>query len=178
MSLNLVEAIRNRRSIRSFTNKQVMKRTIDKLINCANWAPSAGNRQAREFVVIRDNNTKKKLCKAALDQKFIEDAPVVIVVCANQERSALRYGERGRFLYCILEAAAAVQNLLLAAHSFGLGACWIGAFNDSKVKNVLKLPKYLKPIAIIPLGYSIEKPQPPTRLSENIIVHYEIYVAR
>ncbi len=176
--MNLVEAIRDRRSVRSFTNKQVLESTIDKLIKCANWAPSAGNRQAREFVVIRDRNTKEKLCKAALDQKFIEEAPVVIVICANEERSALRYGERGRFLYCILDAAAAVQNLLLAAHSFGLGACWIGAFSDLKVKDILNLPEYLRPIAIIPLGYSVEKPQPPTRLSKNIMVHYEMYVAR
>ena len=173
--MDLIEAIRDRRSIRSFTNKPVLDNTINELINLAQWAPSAGNRQAREFIIIRDNKTKDKLRSAALDQDFIKEAPVVIIVCANEERSELRYGERGRTLYCILDAAAAVQNLLLAVHSFGLGARWIGAFSDLKVKAILNLPRYLRPISIIPIGYSFEKPQAPIRLSHNIVVHHELY---
>lgn len=173
--MDLIEAIRDRRSIRSFTDKPVLDNTINELINLAQWAPSAGNRQARDFIIIRDNKTKEKLCSAALDQEFIKEAPVVIIVCANEERSALRYGERGHTLYCILDAAAAVQNLLLAVHSLGLGACWISAFSDLKVKAILNLPRFLRPIAIIPIGYSFEKPQAPTRLSHNIIVHHELY---
>jgi nitroreductase len=173
--MDVFEAIRDRRSIRSFTNKPVQDNTINELINLAQWAPSAGNRQARDFIIIRDDKTKEKLCIVALDQEFIEEAPVVIVVCANEERSSLRYGERGRTLYCILDAAAAVQNLLLAAHSLGLGACWIGAFSDSKVRAILNLPRHMRPIAIIPIGYSFEKLHPPTRLSHNIVVHHELY---
>jgi len=173
--MDLIDAIRDRRSIRSFTNKPVLDNTINELIILAHWAPSAGNKQARDFIIIRDNKTKAKLCSAALDQEFIKEAPVVIVVCANEERSALRYGERGRTLYCILDAAAAVQNLLLAVYSFGLGACWISAFNDLEVKVILNLPRYLRPIAIIPIGYSFEKPHAPTRLSHNIVVHNELY---
>jgi len=176
--MDLFEAIRDRRSIRSFTNKQVQDNTLNKIIELAQLAPSAGNRQARDFIIIRNNKTKEKLCTAALDQEFIEEAPVIIVVCANEERSALRYGTRGSALYCILDAAAAVQNLLLVVHSLGLGACWIGAFSEPKVRDVLNLPDYMRPIAIIPFGYSIEKPQPPPRLSRNLAVYHEIYVTR
>jgi len=173
--MDVFETIRDRRSIRSFTDKHVQDNTVNELINLAQWAPSAGNKQARDFIIIRDDKPKKKLSLAALDQEFIEEAPVVVVVCANEERSSLRYGERGRTLYCILDAAAAVQNLLLAVHSLGLGGCWIGAFSDSEVKAVLNLPRFLRPIAIIPIGYSFEKPQTPTRFSHNIVVHHELY---
>jgi nitroreductase len=103
------------------------------------------------------------------------EAPINLVVCANQERSARRYGDRGRTLYSVLDAAAAVENILLAAHSLGLGACWVGAFDAEKVSLALKLPKALRPVAIIPVGYPAEYPIPTPRMGLEEFVHIDFY---
>lgn len=100
-----------------------------------------------------------------------------IAVCANEKRSAEVYGSRGKNLYCILDAAAAVQNILLAVHALGLGACWVGAYSDEEVAQALDLPKYVKPIAIIPIGYPAEKPSPPRRIPLESLTFREHYRA-
>jgi nitroreductase len=100
---------------------------------------------------------------------------VDIVVCANQNTSSRGYGIRGRELYSLCDSSAATQNLLLAIHALGLGACWIGAFHDAEVFKVLNLPPGIKPIAIVPIGYPQEKPSFPTRLPLEKVVHSERY---
>lgn len=174
----MFEAIRKRRSIRAFEPKPVPEKFVEDILEAACWAPSAGNRQARDFIVVKDKEAKRRLSQAALDQEFIEEAPLDIVVCANGDRSAARYGERGRQLYSILDAAAAVQNLLLAVHALGLGACWVGAFRDDWVSEILNLPPWLRPIAIISLGYPAEKPTPTPRLPLEHLVHNERFKNR
>ncbi len=109
--MDLFEAIKSRRSVRSFTREDVSEETVEKLIDAARWAPSAGNLQPWEFIVVRKPEIKRKLSIAALDQTFIEEAPVVIVVCANQLRSGRGYGARGVNLYCLQDTAAATQNM-------------------------------------------------------------------
>jgi nitroreductase len=99
--MELSEAIKGRRSIRAFKKQNVPEEIVEKLINAASWAPSAGNIQPWEFVIVRKPAVKKKLAQAALNQTFIEEAPVVIVVCADEKRSAMGYGVRGKTLYCI-----------------------------------------------------------------------------
>ena len=106
---------------------------------------------------------------------WIADAPVVIVVCANEPRSARYYGERGRRLYCIQDTAAATQNMLLAAHALGYGTCWVGAFLENEVKKVLEIPDHVRPVAIIPIGVPGEKPSPRPRIPLDEVVHYEKY---
>ncbi|MDQ1279688.1 MAG: hypothetical protein QG670_950 [Thermoproteota archaeon] len=176
--MDVFEAIKDRRSIRHFKPNPITDEQIEKILEAAIWAPSAGNLQARDYIVIKDHDTKKKLCESALNQHFIQEASINIVVCANEERSAWKYSGRGRELYCILDAAAAVQNILLAAHSLGLGACWIGAFNDGAVSKILNLPRGLKPIAIIPIGYPEQKPNPPPRFSLKDVSHINRYEAK
>ncbi|MFQ5711146.1 MAG: nitroreductase family protein [Candidatus Geothermarchaeales archaeon] len=176
--MDVFEAIRERRSIRSFKPDTIPDETLNKILEAAQWAPSAGNCQARDFIVVKDPEVKRRLCRAALDQWFIEEAPVDIVVCANEDRSASRYGNRGRRLYCLLDAAAAVQNLLLAAHALGLGACWIGAYHDEMVSETLNLPDFMIPIAIIPIGYPAEEPWAPSRISLERLVHKDRYEAK
>ena len=100
----------------------------------------SGERSALEFVIVRNSETKKALAEAALGQSFVEEAPVVIVVCANEDSSSGRYGARGKALYCIQDTSAAVQNIHLAARSFGLGACWVGAFEEDRARRVLRIP--------------------------------------
>jgi len=175
--MDVFEAIKGRRSIRAYKPNPIPDELLSKILEAAQWAPSAGNRQARDFIIVRDPEVKRGLCKAALEQCFIEEAPVDIVVCANEERSASRYGERGRWLYCLLDAAASVQNILLAAHALGLGACWIGAFHDQEVAKTLGLPGWLRPIAIIPIGYPAERPWPTSRMPPESLVHRDRYKA-
>jgi len=157
--LDLFEAIKTRRSIRAFTREEISDREIEKILDAARWAPSAGNIQPWIFVVVKDPGTKRRLSEAALSQFFIEEAPVVIVVCADQERSRRGYGSRGANLYCIQDTAAATQNILLAAHALGLGACWVGAFNEEEVRLILKIPRGIRPVAIVPIGHPAEKPR-------------------
>jgi nitroreductase len=150
--VEVFEAIKSRRSIRAFSEEGVTSDQIEKILDAGRSAPSAGNLQARDFFVISDEQTKNELARAALDQKFIAQAPVVIVVCSNLECIG-PYGQRGIELYCLQDAAASVQNMLLIIHSLGLASCWIGAFNEDEASQVLKLPGHLRPVAILPVGY-------------------------
>lgn len=172
--MECIEAIKGRRSIRKFKDRAVGKEIIDELLNAAQMAPSAGNLQARDFIVISNMITKQKLTKAALGQSFIEQAPVVIVVIADTVRSSRIYKSRGE-LYAIQDAAAGIENMLLAAHSMGLGACWVGAFNEDEVARILGIPNKTLPVAIIPLGYPDERPSAPARIAMDRLVHREMW---
>jgi len=173
--LDVFEAIVMRSSTRSFKNVDVKDEDVKKLIDAARHAPSAGNIQPWEFVVVRDREVKRDLAAAALDQSFIEEAPIVIVVCADQRRSSRGYGNRGATLYCIQDTAAATQNMLLAAYALGLGACWVGAFHEEEVKSVLRIPDGIRPVAIVPVGYPAEKPEPRYKRPLQEIIHHESF---
>jgi len=171
----LLEIIKGRRSVRRFTREKVPKEHVFLLIEAARWAPSAGNLQPWEFIIVTDDNIKYKLMEAALHQEYIYEAPVVIVAAANIPRTSNYYGKRGEELYVIQDVAAAIQNILLMAHALGLGAVWIGAFYEDRVKEILRLPEYVRPLAIIPVGWPAERPYSPPRRSVDEIVHWETY---
>ncbi len=173
--MDVFEAIKNRRSIRAFERKAVPEEQVKRLIDAARHAPSAGNIQPWEFVIVRDQRIKQQLSVAALNQTFIEEAAAVIVVCANEARSDQGYGSRGVNLYCIQDTAAATENMLLAACAMGLGTCWIGAFREKMVRQALNTPTHVRPVAIIPLGYSSEKPTPRRIRPIEEIVHRETF---
>lgn len=168
--MELKEAIKKRRSIRKFADKTVGRDTVKNLLFLANLAPSAGNLQAREFIVIDDEEKKKALAKASYNQHFIAEAPIVIVFCANEKRIS-PYGRRGK-MYCIQDASAAVQNFLLAAVDAGLATCWVGAFDEDDVREILCLPHYIKPVAIVPLGHAAETPFQKELRSLEEMIHY------
>ena len=168
--MNVKEAIMHRQSVRSFSEKTVPEDIIYDIILHAHRAPSAGNLQAREFIIVDDEDIKRKLCKAALDQEFLIEAPVDIVVCANLSRIK-SYGKRGRELYCIQDSAAAVDHMLLLAVEHGLATCWVGAFNEAEVATILNLPHHIRPVAIIPLGYPQNVPQPTSRIDLKKLIH-------
>jgi len=171
--VELREAVEKRRSIRAFKKKEVEEEKLEYILTCANLAPSAGNLQARDFVVVKSKEMRKKVAQAALSQEFVEEAPVVIVMCANINRSAEKYGWRGAKLYCIVDAALAAQNLMLACVDAGLGSCYVGAFDDDEIRKILNLPEHVIPVGIIPLGYPDEEPHPAPRLPLKKIAHYE-----
>ncbi len=173
--MELKECLRliyERVSIRKYKSDPVPDELILELLKAGNAAPSAGNLQARDFVVVKNPETKKKIAKAALEQMFIASAPVVIVVCANYPRSMRIYGERGK-LYAEQDATAAVENILLAAHALGLGAVWVGAFYENAVSKILDLPEFVRPIAIIPVGWPDEKPAKRSRYPVEELTHWE-----
>jgi len=161
-----------RRSIRKFLSEEIPEEHLLQMLEAANYAPSAGNLQAREFVVVKDPKRRKEIADIAYGQEFIAEAPVVVVVCANYGISMSRYGKRGE-LYALQDADAATENLLLAAHALGYGAVWIGAFDENKLSGLLELPPYVRPIAVVPIGKPAERPKFPGR--EEIIkkIHLE-----
>lgn len=158
--MNFEDVIFGRRSVRKYESEQVPRLTVARLIEAAEAAPSAGNLRARKYVVVTGQEMKRALALAAFSQEQVESASVVIVVCADVDRSSTRYGDRGS-LYAIQDASAATMCLLLATHASGLGACWVGAFDDALVREALGLEERVLPVAIVSLGWPSEKPSAP-----------------
>ena len=171
--MDTFEAIYGRRSIRAFVNREVTQTQLMKILDAGRQAPSAGNLQPWELVVVRDSERKMALAEAAFGQYFIAEAPVVVVICAHPARSARRYGRRGIDLYCLQDTAAFIQNMLLASCAIGLGSCWVGAFYEAKAAEAIEAPNDVRPVAIIPIGYPAESPSAPPRRSLEDIVHEE-----
>lgn len=170
--MDVVECIEGRTSIRVFKPDPVDDALIEEALRLANLAPSAGNLQARDFIIVKDSQTKKALMQAAYGQEFVRTAPAVVVVCANIERIQ-HYGDRGRTLYCLQDAAAAIENLVLFFHSKGIGTVWVGAFDEARARDALSLPDKVRPVAIVPIGYPAEKGIRRKRLPQSDIVHRE-----
>lgn len=159
------EVMAKRRSVRHFNAKlDVSSQDIDALLEAAVAAPSAGNIQPWRFVVVRSLDARERLANA-LQQRWATAAPAVIVVCVDPRPSAARYGDRGEYLYCLQDTAAATQNILLTAVDRGLAACWIGAFSEDAVRDAIGLQRPVTPVAIIPVGYSAESAGRPSRRS-------------
>ncbi|MEM2273432.1 MAG: nitroreductase family protein [Candidatus Bathyarchaeia archaeon] len=183
--------IKGRRSIRSFSSKSAPQDLILKLIDAARWAPSAHNAQPWRFIIIADPEVKRRLAEAMASdwlrdleknhvppedsRKLVEgsikrfsEAPVLIVAAITM-REMHKYPDRRRqrfeHLMATQSLAAAIQNILLAAHAEGLGACWFCAplFCQETVRKILKMPRDIEPQALITVGYPAESPEPPPR---------------
>jgi len=165
--------IKERRSVRRFKNEPIPKETLVKILEAARVAPSAGNVQPWKFMVVRNSNTQQKLADAALGQRWMVTAPVVIVVCAELPRAASAYGQRGVELYALQDTAAAIENMLICAVEEKLAGCWVGAFDEEKVASTLGLNKEKsRPVALVPLGYPNEKPSTPPKRPLDEIISY------
>jgi len=171
--MQIEECILGRRSIRSFRPGRVPDELILTGLQLASAAPSAGNTQEREYIVVRDRAQKERLMKAALGQRAILESDVTVAFCGDLDRISSRYGKRGREFYLLQDVAAAVQNFLLYIHSQGLGAVWIGAFNDSEVSRILCLPDHVIPVALVPVGIPGEVPRTPPRRELKEMLHWE-----
>jgi nitroreductase len=166
--LEVFEAIKRRRSIRKYEEKVVEKEKLLTVLEAARLAPSAMNRQPYAFVVIKEKETIEKL-SSACNQEWI--APTIIVVCAFPEKAWIRDdGEK----YWKADAAIAMNNISLQACNEGLGTCWIAAFKEEKIKEILEIKPEAKVLAMTPLGYPAEKKGPVTnRKTIDELVHYE-----
>ncbi len=171
--MDLFEALEKRRSVRDFdTSREVDPEVVEELLRCACLAPSAGNVQPWRFLVVRDRRVREALARAALGQDFVARAPVVIVVCADLKAHSAAYGRRGVELYSIQDTAAAVENLLLAATSLGLGSCWVGAFREGEAAIALGLEEGLRPLALLPLGYPASPGRQSRKLDHRRLTRY------
>ena len=167
--------VKRRRMCRAYLDREVPQEKVDRILNLACRYPSAGHTEPQEFIVVRDQRVKEDLGRAALDQMFVAEAPLVIVVVSDTRRSARRYGERGVHFYSIIDGAFVAMILLLAAVDEGLGACFVAAFHDGEVQRVLGLPLNVRPIGIIPIGYCSEGPRKLARRSKTRLVHHDRY---
>jgi nitroreductase len=161
--MDILQAVKQRRSIRDFQKKDIPDQLLKKLGEALIWAPSAGNLQARKFYFVRKPALKKDLAAAALNQNFIAEAPLVIIGCADS-RISFKYGERGVSLYSIQDVACSIMGMMLVAYENGLGSTWVGAFNEEAVSMLLRLPRHLRPVSIVPVGYPAKIPDPPSRV--------------
>lgn len=199
MDLDIIGLLKNRRSIREYTPKNVSEKVLDVILEAASWAPSAHNAQPWRFIVIRDSALKLKLAEAmarrwkrdlakngvserdceSLARASVErfsSAPIVIVSCLTMVEMN-HYPDKRRLriesIMAVQSVAAAIENMLLAAHAMGLGACWFCAslFCMETIRKVLKLPPDFEPQALITLGYPADRPSPPLRKPLKEIVH-------
>jgi len=167
--MDTLECIESRRSIRKYLDTPIEFEKIGNILNAGRLAPSAGNVQDWKFVLVTEKDLRKQLAEACMQQFWMDKAPVHIVVCSQEVKTERMYGKRGMELYAIQNCAAAAQNMLLAAHDQGLGACWVSAFEDHMVRRVLQMPDSVRPMAVITLGYPDEEPaQPPKYTTENV----------
>ena len=168
--MDVYEAIVARKSVRLFKDKDVPEDIILKLLEAARLAPSASNRQEWRLVIVRDAAIRKKLAQAAKGQKFVGQAPVVLVCCAETDGHVMTCGQ----LCYPIDLAIAIDHITLCAVAEGLGTCWIGAFDEDQVKDILGIPSQIRVVELLPVGY----PQDPTimkksRLAIEDIVRYE-----
>ena len=167
--MDFFQLINERASIRSYKDRAISDEQLEKLLEASRSAPSAGNLQAYEILVVKDEEEKKELAQAAQDQNFVAQAPVVLVFLQDRERSKSRYGERGE-LYSLQDATIAVAYMQLAAVEMNLGSCWVGAFDEDQVAQSLQLEK--RPIALLPIGYPANHPSKTSRRALGDFVRY------
>jgi nitroreductase len=167
--------VKRRRMCRAYSDRDVPQEKVDRILDLACRYPSAGHTEPQEFIVVRDQEVKEALARAALGQMFVAQAPLVVVVVSDTRRSAQRYGARGVRFYSIIDGAFVAMIILLAAVDEGLGACFVAAFHDREVQQVLGLPPDVCPIGIIPVGYCSEGPRKFARRSKARIVHHNLY---
>ncbi|MEK6868788.1 MAG: nitroreductase family protein [Nanoarchaeota archaeon] len=176
--MDVFDAIRTRRSIRKFKDKQVPWDNIITIMQAGKYAPSAGNLQNWKFIVIKSDAKRKAIAKACLQQDWMEQAPVYIVVVAEPEKARMYYGTRGARLYTQQACGAAIQNMLLTAHSLGLGTCWVGAFDEDEIFRILNVTEEKIIEGVVVIGYADEHPESPPKYRIEHMVFFEKWWGR
>ena len=152
--------VKHRGMVRAYKNDPVPEEKIQRLLQYAVRAPSAGNLQPWEFVVVKNPDVRAQLTKAAMNQNAVATAPVTIVTCADIQRMGSEYGARGSF-FSLVDTSFATLLILLGAIEQDLGACFVGSYNPEEVAKVLGLPPHVRPVGLITIGYPAEQPQKP-----------------
>ncbi len=164
--MDVFEAIKTRRSIQEYKDKKVEEEKLQRILEAGRLAPSAKNIQERRFIVVRDKGTREKLAQAARNQSFVAQAPVCIIGCAAIADYRMTCGQKA---YPI-DVAIAVDHMTLVAVEEGLGTCWIGAFFEDQVKDILKIPDDIRVVTLLSLGYPSFQPPAKSRLPTEKII--------
>jgi nitroreductase len=167
--MSLIDVVLDRRSIRRYEQKEIPKDVLDKILEAGRQAPSAANRQPWHFIVLTDSDIKKELSKG-LFNRFIKDAPVTVVGCAHEYLIAGKWS--------IVSTTRALQNMVIAAWALGVGSCWIGDFNQGKVKKLLSIPESWNVVAHVTFGYPAEKPRRRRKKPVEEIVSFNSFNVR
>ena len=167
--MDVFEAIKSRRSIRVFEKNEVKEEKLARVLEAGRLAPSARNMQEWRFVVVRNKALRGKLAEAAQNQYFVAQAPVVIVGCGTITDYVMSCGQ----LSYPIDVAIAMTQMTLQAVEEGLGTCWVGAFDEAAVKEVLDIPPAIRVVELMPLGYPADQPKPKQRLALDEIVFPE-----
>jgi nitroreductase len=177
--MEVLEAIRTRRSIRKYKSESVDEKTLDTVLEAARQAPSWANTQCWRFVVVRNAETKNRLSNTLSEtnpaREAVCNAPIVIVACAEMEKAGYKAGEvtTDKGDWFMFDVALAMHNLVLAAHAVGLGTVYIGLFDARKAAAILSVPEGYQVVAITPLGYPDEAKEARPRKELSEIVHYD-----
>lgn len=169
--MKVKDAIRERRSVRSYKSKGIPEDDLETILEAARLAPSAKNCQSWKFIVVKDEEKREALAHAAVNQTFVSEAPVVIVAVAIEPEYVMRCEVPA---YAV-DLAIAVDHMTLQAVELGLGTCWIGAFYQDKVKKILQIPDEYKVVALLPVGYPATSGGFKNRKSLEEIVNYETF---
>ena len=167
--MDFFEVIENRQSIRSYENKPVEDDKIQKILKAARRAPSANNWQEWKFIIVRDKLKRDKMTLACKQQKFVEEAPVLIVACATKSDHIMTCGQPA---YTI-DLSIALTHMSLAATALDLGTCWLGAFYEDKVKRLLNIPEEVRVVGVLTLGYPRYRPPRTNRKPLSEIVCFD-----
>jgi nitroreductase len=179
-TMEFIDVIMSRTSVRTYRDTPVEDEKINYVLDCARRAPSWENSQCWRFIVVKNKDTISKLAKNSLINHWLKTAPILIIACADATES----GRHNTIEYYSVDVAIALEHLVLAATDVGLGTCWIGGFDEEKVKEQLEIPKRIRVVALTPLGYPADKKTFVTstirlitrgdkRKSLDEIVHYE-----
>ncbi|NOZ64182.1 MAG: nitroreductase [Caldiserica bacterium] len=170
--MEFTEVIKNRSSVRSFRLDPVPDEVLSRILEAARAAPSANNFQPWKFILVREEEKKRQIAELCMGQSFVGEAPVVIVACGLPTPS--RVG--GYTSSTLVDVAIAVEHLVLAAENEGLGTCWIGAFDNRRLKRLLRIPEEVQVVAVIPVGYPLkEKRWKTPRKKMEEIISFEQY---
>ena len=169
--MDLLETLKQRYSVRAYKDRPVPEEALKTVLQAANDAPSAGNLQPFEIIVVRDAGTRRALAKTSYEQWFVAQAPVVLVFFTNPDRNREKFGQLGADFFAVQDATIACAYAVLAATAMGLGTCWIGAFHDQEVRDLIGAPASWRPVAILPVGYPADEPKPRERRALGDLVH-------
>ena len=164
----------NRTSVRDYDKKSLSEEDIEYILNCAGTAPSAGNLEAWDVIVVSDEEIQLALADASFGQSHIEKAATIFVVCSNYVRSMSRYGERG-ILYAVQDATIACSYMMLAAHARNFHSCWTGAFEEEEVRDILQLPQHIRPVALLAVGKGHRSGRLTGRMDIGEHIHQDIW---
>jgi len=176
--MNVFDCIRIRRSVRKYKDKPVLWDNVVEILQAGKYAPFAGNIFNVKFIVVKNEAKRKAIAEACVQQYWMQDAPIHILVIGEPEKAERYYGTRGTRLYTIQGAAAAIENMLLTATSLGLGSCWVGAFDEEEIRRLCNLPEHVNVQGIVTIGYADETPQAPPKHRIEHVMFFEKWFGR